>query len=189
MGFAQPAASAGTFRDTKRLRAGNYEENKNQICLIFWGQMIGNSSGRNSPHSFFPGEIVFFKLFQNSGKSLTDFSLPKKNRRLFPNIEPSIVPGSSVKADKQIRLAIVHLHQLLLGRFVKPDDPEVKRTFDLFAGIVSDAKSQKGLQPLESYSCQSGREVTPRDADPHYTIRAWRAVVTYLLRQHEFLYE
>ncbi len=31
--------------------------------------------------------------------------------------------------------------------------------------------------------------VTPRDADPDYTIRAWRAVVTYLLRQHEFLYE
>ena len=25
--------------------------------------------------------------------------------------------------------------------------------------------------------------------DPHYTVRAWRAVVTYLLRQEEFLYE
>ena len=25
--------------------------------------------------------------------------------------------------------------------------------------------------------------------DPDYTIRAWRGVVTYLLRQHEFLYE
>jgi len=25
--------------------------------------------------------------------------------------------------------------------------------------------------------------------DPNYTVRAWRAVVTYLLRRHEFLYE
>jgi hypothetical protein len=25
--------------------------------------------------------------------------------------------------------------------------------------------------------------------DPHYTIRAWRGVVTYLLRRQEFLYE
>ena len=25
--------------------------------------------------------------------------------------------------------------------------------------------------------------------DPHYTIRAWRSVVTYLLRRQEFLYE
>ena len=35
----------------------------------------------------------------------------------------------------------------------------------------------------------------PKDApgaavsDPHYTIRAWRGVVTYLLRRPEFLYE
>ena len=28
-----------------------------------------------------------------------------------------------------------------------------------------------------------------RVEDPHYTMRAWRAVLTYLLRQHEFLYE
>ena len=26
-------------------------------------------------------------------------------------------------------------------------------------------------------------------ADPNYTIRAWRGVVTYLLRRYEFLYE
>ena len=29
----------------------------------------------------------------------------------------------------------------------------------------------------------------PRADDPHYTIRAWRGVVTYLLRRPEFLYE
>lgn len=28
-----------------------------------------------------------------------------------------------------------------------------------------------------------------RPDDPHYTIRAWRSVVTYLLRRSEFLYE
>jgi hypothetical protein len=119
----------------------------------------------------------------------TDFTLPAKQRRLFPGIEPSVVPGASAEADAQIRLAIVHLHDKLLGRFDKPDDAEVQRTYDLFAGIVKDAKSRKGVDPRESYFCQSGREVTPRDPDPQYTIRAWRAVVTYLLRQHEFLYE
>ena len=119
----------------------------------------------------------------------TDFSLPAKDRRLFPGLEPNVVPGASADADQQIRLAIVHLHELLLGRFDKPDHPEVQQTYELFAGIVKDAKSRKGIDPRESYYCQSGREVTPRDADPHYTIRAWRGVVTYLLRQHEFLYE
>lgn len=118
-----------------------------------------------------------------------DFSRPASQRRLFPGIEPDVVPGANAEADQQIRLAIVHLHELLLGRFGKTDDPEVQRTYDLFAGIVQDAKSRKGIEPVESYYCQTQRDVTPRDPDPNYTIRAWRAVVTYLLRQHEFLYE
>ena len=119
----------------------------------------------------------------------TDFNRPAKERRLFPGIETHVVPGVNAEADQQIQVAIVHLHDLLLGRFDKPDAPEVKATYELFAGIIKDAKSRTGIQPLESYYCQSGREVTPRDPDPHYTIRAWRGVVTYLLRQHEFLYE
>ncbi len=118
-----------------------------------------------------------------------DFSKPAKQRRLFPGIEPNVVPGANAEADQQIRLAIVHLHQLFLGRFDETNDPEVQRTYDLFAGIVKDANSREGMSKTESYYCQSQREVTPRDPDPHYTIRAWRAVVTYLLRQHEFLYE
>ena len=118
-----------------------------------------------------------------------DFSLPPEERRLFPGIEPDVVPGEDEKSDEQIRRAIVHLHELLLGRFDTVDDPEVQRTYDLFAGIVKDASSREGISKVESYSCQTLADKTPRDPDPHYTIRAWRAVVTYLLRQHEFLYE
>lgn len=118
-----------------------------------------------------------------------DFSLPPQQRRLFPEIEPSVVPGAHKQADDQIRSAIVHLHQRILGRWDAADDPEVERTFQLFAGIVADAKSREGIEPTESYFCQTERDVSPRDADPDYTIRAWRGVVTYLLRQHEFLYE
>jgi hypothetical protein len=119
----------------------------------------------------------------------TDFSLPPEKRRLFPGIEPDIVPGNGKEADQKIRQAIVHLHELLLGRTDAADDPEVERTYELFSGIVGEAKSRKDVERVESYFCQSGREVTPRDPDPQFTIRAWRAVVTYLLRQHEFLYE
>ena len=98
---------------------------------------------------------------------------------------------STIKAieDQQIRRAIVHLHELMLGRFDTTHDPEVQRTYDLLAGIVKDAKSREGISPVESYSCQTQADKTPRDPDPDYTIRAWRGVVTYLLRQHEFLYE
>ena len=43
--------------------------------------------------------------------------------------------------------------------------------------------------PIGSCYCKYAGQEGPRDPDPHYTIRAWRAVVTYLLRQQEFLYE
>ena len=118
-----------------------------------------------------------------------DFSLPPEERRLFPGLEPSVVPNAGAESDEQIRRAIVHLHDLILGRVDAVDSPEVQRTFELFAGIVDDAKSREGIEPVESYYCQTLKDKTPRDPDPHYTIRAWRAVVTYLLRQQEFLYE
>ncbi len=116
-----------------------------------------------------------------------DFTLAPEQRRLFPKIEPDVLPGESTESDQRIRDAIVHLHQLVLGRFDAADSGEVQRTFDLFAGIVGDAHERKGLEPLENYSCRATGE--QRFKDPVYTVRAWRGVVTYLLRQREFLYE
>ncbi len=116
-----------------------------------------------------------------------DFDRPAKDRRLFPGIEPSVVPGSP-DAEKQIRATVVHLHDYLLGRNLPPDHPDVNRAYDLFSGIVTEAAGKKGLNGRENYFCQTEPEKKATD-DPKYTIRAWRAVVTYLLRQDEFLYE
>lgn len=118
--------------------------------------------------------------------TLRDFARAPEQRRLFPKIEPDVVPGT-VEADDAIRRAIAHLHQHVLGRDDAPDSPEVRHTFQLFAGIVDDARPQKGLDTRESYYCR--HDVPDAPADPHYTIRAWRGVVTYLLRRQEFLYE
>lgn len=116
-----------------------------------------------------------------------DFSRKPADRRLFPHIEPDVLPGASKEADAKIRRAIVYLHQRVLGRYDTPDSPEVERTYQLFTGIVNDAARRKGLEAQESWSCRQGllRPVP----DPHYTVRAWRGVLTYLLRHPEFLYE
>jgi hypothetical protein len=115
-----------------------------------------------------------------------DFARPIAERRLFPTIEPSVIPGESTEGDAKIRQAIAYLHERVLGRYDAPDSAEVGRTFKLFAAILEDAKNQKGLDKRENYSCRQGGAVSD---DPHYTIRAWRGVVTYLLRRPEFLYE
>ncbi len=116
-----------------------------------------------------------------------DFAAPPEKRRLFPEIEPDVLPGVSPEADQQIRQAVAHLHQVVLGRDDAVDAAEVDRTFTLFTGIVGDAKAREGLERQENYSCRVSGE--QRVDDPQYTLRAWRAVVTYLLRQRDFLYE
>lgn len=115
-----------------------------------------------------------------------DFRLEPAQRLLFPHIEPDIRPGDAA-SDQKIRQAVVFLHQRLLGQELTPEHSEVERTFKLFSGIISDAQAKGRFEPRETYFC-GGREEFKTD-DPHYTIRAWRGVVTYLLRQHEFLYE
>jgi hypothetical protein len=118
-------------------------------------------------------------------QTLKDFARKPADRRLFPEIEPEVVPGSSPQADAAVRRAIVHLHTQVLGRYDEVDSTEVDRTYDLLHGIVVDASMQK-IEKSESYYCRTG---VTEFADPHYTIRAWRAVVTYLLRRQDFLYE
>jgi hypothetical protein len=115
-----------------------------------------------------------------------DFRQAANDRMLFPDIEPDVLPGNA-ESEQKIRGAIVHLHQRLLGQECVTDDPEIDRTFQLWTGILQDANASGRYEPRETYYC-GGRDEY-RVEDPHYTIRAWRAVVTYLLRQHEFLYE
>jgi hypothetical protein len=116
-----------------------------------------------------------------------DFSRSPADRRLFPEVEPEDVPNSSPETDAKIRRAIVHLHERILGRYDAPDSPEVDRTFKLFAGIVSDAAERKEIGKDENWFGRQG--LLHPVPDPKYTVRAWRAVITYLLRRHEFLYE
>ena len=115
-----------------------------------------------------------------------DFSKKPEKRRLFPNIEPDVVPDDP-QAEAEIRRAIMHLHEHLLGQRHDVDHPEVERTFQLFKGIVADAQTPKGIDKHGSYFCE--RVDDKYIDDSKYAVRAWRGVVTYLLRQHDFLYE
>lgn len=116
-----------------------------------------------------------------------DFSRPANQRILFPGIEPDVLPGTSEELDTRIRMAIVHLHQRILGRVDAVGSPEVDRTMTLLAEIVRQANERGQIDPQEIWSCRQGLESPV--PDPKYVVRGWRGVVTYLLRQHEFLYE
>ncbi len=120
-----------------------------------------------------------------------DFTREPNQRLLFPTVEPGDLPGSSPETDASIRKTIVHLHDRILGRHDAPDAPDVERTLYLFSSIITDAAGRKEVENRESYHCRSSlpEPLADKFPDPYYTVRAWRAVVTYLLRQREFLYE
>ena len=122
-----------------------------------------------------------------------DFTRPATARLLFPYIEPSVLPGASAEADEAIRKTAVYLHERILGRYESldsPNSPDIDRTVGLFTDLVQEAAKTPSLEKRESYYCRANRDQPGATADdPHYTIRAWRAVVTYLLRRPEFLYE
>lgn len=52
---------------------------------------------------------------------------------------------------------------------------------------VDDAVAKKNLEKQENDACR--QNLVQPVPDPNYTVRAWRAVVTYLMRRQEFLYE
>jgi hypothetical protein len=104
------------------------------------------------------------------------------SRTYFPALPP--------RADQQIRAAIVHLQQWCSAATMRKEgDSEVERTFRLFDGILSDAHERKGIEPAGELLLPQREWERSARPDPNYTMRAWRGVLTYLLRQEEFLYE
>ncbi len=159
-----------------------------QLAMLYGGIDSKEVTERATDPSGAMGAIQ--RIFSNDvacKQVARDFGRPAAQRRLFTSVEPDVLPGASPEADQAIRKTIRHLHQRILGRYDAAGSTEVDRTFKLFAGIVADANAQKSFDKRETYACRQGTPMPPDD--PHYTIRAWRAVVTYLLRRPEFLYE
>ena len=126
-----------------------------------------------------------------------DFSKPAEERLLFPLVDTADTPEINEDA---IRNNIVHLHDRILGEAVGPNDASVNASYKLFADTYA-----QGVQALidetESTSlgsCQALKDPTTNTdlpaerqikTDDTYVIRAWQAVVIYLLSDYKFLYE
>ncbi len=131
-----------------------------------------------------------------------DFTKSPADRLLFPLVEATDVPGTPA-GDEAIRANVLHLHDRLLGEQLDDDDREIDRTVALFEAVLADGRARmqdtaNPMSPSLPAACQgvldpnTGAPVAEGTAiteDPDYTVRAWMAVVTYLLGDHRFLYE
>ncbi len=126
-----------------------------------------------------------------------DFSKPLEERLLFPLVDATTTPDTDEAA---IRDNLVHLHARVLGEDLGPNDPAIEASFQLYLetwqqGVknVADKTESTGLG-----SCQAVKDPTTNmdlpverqvKADDSYSIRAWQAVIIYLLSDYKFLYE
>ncbi|MEZ4385241.1 MAG: DUF1588 domain-containing protein [Nannocystaceae bacterium] len=128
-----------------------------------------------------------------------DFTRTAEERSLFPMVELTDTPDNG--SAQAIKENIQYLHLQLLGEELAIDDPEISRTYLLFAdtlqaGLTNIASEEESASLLSN--CRATKDLLtgvdlPAEqqitTDETYVIRAWMAVVTYLLSDYKFLFE
>lgn len=135
-----------------------------------------------------------------------DFVRGEGTRLYFPHVErtfqPEDVNGFIVQESvNAIKRNIQHLHWHFLGERLDIKDPEIERTYNLFYDTWKEGKAKVAAKEVSdrlNSRCDVDRdpltdEPLPDEQrlyyDRDYTIRAWSAVITYLLADYRFTHE
>lgn len=133
----------------------------------------------------------------------SDFTAPEQRRRLFPFVERTTSPFNDqgfpdLDNELLIRKNIAHMHHHILGERLDASDSEVTRTYNLFLQTMQEGQLKLATDGISSnLECRAtmtldGVELPEEEqirTDEQYIIRAWMAVVTYLLADYRFVYE
>lgn len=114
-----------------------------------------------------------------------EFASPVGERVLFHGVTLQMF-GAEHEAD--IRKTLVHLHERLLGERLTPDDAEITASLALFNAVLSKGKAAIDAREAKKTLSTACDTDTFKD-DPDYVIRAWAAVINYLMQTFEFIYE
>jgi hypothetical protein len=175
--------------------------------LFFYGGMDSNTVTKRiaEPNGMMANIAMRMANDMACMVSAADFVGEASERKLFPLVELSYRPeddnGFAVpQAETAIRANIRYLHQRLLGEVLTPNHAEEDATFELFlatwregyAALRNDQVSVNLPGRCRGTWDYDADEEFPEDVriirDDEYTIRAWQAVVTYLLADWRFIY-
>lgn len=140
-----------------------------------------------------------------------DFWLPEEQRRLFLFVDKDTNPYNDVGAQDPVAMNLIrqniqYLHEYLLGESLPLNAEEIQHSFDLYMNVLN-----RGRQYVLSNSgewwavklpgdCDRTRDFEGNDLDDEdgdnarlqydnqFVIRAWMALVAYLLSDYKFLY-
>ena len=126
-----------------------------------------------------------------------DFDKPVANRKLFPHVAPSLVPNGNAASPEQAPIIdnIRYLHEMILGERLAANDPEILATYQLLVDAHNDGVAASVPAALER-PCANDMNLATGEIvnggtteDPQYVIRAWQAVVAYMLMDYRFVFE
>ena len=134
-----------------------------------------------------------------------DFYRQSSERKLFPLVDKKLEPLDTTSIES-IKNNIVYLYKHVLGETHDANSVEVTRAYDLFYQSYVDGKARVDsgdtTNRLNS-GCSVQRDPVTNQSlwdadrrendlvyyDDAYVIRAWSAVITYMLSDFKFLYE
>lgn len=122
-----------------------------------------------------------------------DFARPIASRVLFP------FNNALDKDEDSIRKGLVYLYERVLGLRLKKDALEINAAYQLWQSIQKEGENavilgtespQMMLECISQFQSNvTSIETNLPDGDPLYTIRAWQAVLVYLLSDFRFYYK
>ncbi len=117
-----------------------------------------------------------------------DFAKPQSQRKLFPLVELSSLPGT---ADAAIKANLAFLHQQFLGESLSSDSTEITASYELFTAVRNSRLAAGKGSAVSSTSevCIFENIANPITQDANQTLRSWAAVVNYLMRDYRFIFE
>ncbi len=135
-----------------------------------------------------------------------DFTLPPEERILFPLVETGYEPEDQngfpiPDAELAIKENIRHLFERILDQRVSLEDEELLAAYDLFRDTWRAGRDNIAAQTESADlpgSCRVENDYFTREPlpdevrlrrDPTYTIRAWNAVLAYLLVDARFIHD
>ena len=179
----------------------------NEYLIYYGGIDSDNVITRITEPNGLMGAVTTRMAFEMSCRAAPrDFTLLPEERILFPVVEPSFEPLDSngfviPAAEDAIKQNIAHLFHRILDEKVSLEDEELLAAYGLWLDTWQNGKANVQNQ-VESAdlpgSCRVENDYFTREAlpeevrlrrDANYTIRAWNAVVAYLLSDARFIHD
>jgi hypothetical protein len=176
--------------------------------MVFFGGINSDDITRRitTPNGLMASVVQRMSTEVACGSVAQDFVRPRAERKLFPYVDHSYqpedangfpIPGAVEAIYENIRF----LHGWLLGEWLPHGHVDLEESYSLFydtwmegnEALASGAVGETLISTCQASKDQATGLKLPNDkritADPVYTVRAWQAVLTYLMSDYRFIYE